>query len=32
MTNSRNLGTIEMTNPVLTVAPMKEDVRNDTGN
>ena len=26
MTNTRNLGTIEKTNPVLTVAPLKEDL------
>ena len=25
MTNTGNLGTIEVTNPVLTVAPLKED-------
>ena len=25
MTNTRNLGTIETTNPVLAVAPLKED-------
>ena len=25
MTNTRNLGTIEATNPVLAVAPLKED-------
>ena len=26
MTNTQNLGTIEPTNPVLTVAPPKEDI------
>ena len=32
MTNTGNLGTREAANPVLTVAPLKEDTENETGN
>ena len=32
MTNPGNLGTIEATNPVLTVAPFEGGYRNVTGN
>ena len=32
MTNTRNLGTIEAANPVLAVAPLKEDAEMLAGN